>query len=146
MRVHIEKVIGNFRRDQLFAVAADIESYPEFLPLCIAARIVKRHGDRMQVDNVFGLGGVRAKFRSEAIFDEPEGIHICSVDGPFRRLEINWRFQAVDDQATRVAFSLEQAFRSGITGTVTGLFTQGIERQIIGSFENRVLAVCQPAA
>ena len=45
MPSHAEKRYLDHSQRDLFALVADIESYPDFLPWCVAARIRERHGD-----------------------------------------------------------------------------------------------------
>jgi len=107
------RTIDGFRTEDLYAIAADFEAYPKFLPLCLAMRVRKRETDRLQVDNRFGIGPVRANFRTIAEFDPPNGIDIRSTDHPFQSLEISWRFEPVGPDSCRVTFTVDQTFRAG---------------------------------
>lgn len=95
-----------FTPTELFAVAADIEAYPDFLPNCIATRITARDGDVQLVDNVFHWGPLPISFRTRATFDPPHGIDIRSVDSLLIDLALTWRFDACED-GTDVTFEMD---------------------------------------
>ena len=141
-------VRGDWRMDfpnhvpeQLFALAADIESYPRFVPWCIATRILSRHDDHWRCDNVFGAGPVRLRFHTRAEFAPPDAIHITSSDGPFRAFRLYWRVTPMDG-GTRVDAGFEARFRSDIVGLLARVSLAEVERRIIAAFRRRALQMC----
>jgi len=131
------RTIDGFNAEDLYAIAADFEAYPNFLPLCLAMRIRKREADRLHVDNRFGLGPARASFRTVAEFDPPNGIDIRSTDHPFQSLVISWRFDPVATNSCRVTFTVDQVFRPGPFGRLAEMLATLVERDVIGAFEKR---------
>jgi len=95
-----------FTPTELFAVAADIEAYPEFLPNCVATRITARDGDALLVDNVFRWGPLPISFRTRASLDPPHAIAIRSVASLLIDLALTWRFDACDG-GTDVTFEMD---------------------------------------
>jgi len=95
-----------FTPSELFAVAADIEAYPEFLPNCVATRVTARDGNMQLVDNVFRWGPLPISFRTHATFDPPHSIDIRSVDSLLIGLALRWRFDACDG-GTDVTFEMD---------------------------------------
>ncbi len=86
MDIYVKHRIKGFSAAELFQIAVDVVSYPDFLPFCIAAKILKRDGNELRVDNIFGLGPLRSRFKTRARLDEPHGIVITSSEPPFREL------------------------------------------------------------
>jgi coenzyme Q-binding protein COQ10 len=123
--------------EQLFRIAVDIESYPRFVPWCIATRIRERQPNRLVVDNVFGAGPLRLRFATVAEFELPTRIDIASADEPFEHLAIAWHFAARPEGGSRVAFTVDQTLRSHILEMVSGLFVEGVQRRIVAAFEAR---------
>lgn len=140
MKARAERRIDGFSAAQLFDVAADFPAYPRFLPLCRAMRTAApmrcdaAGRERVKVDNVFGLSGVRVRFISEATFDPPGAITIVSNDGPFERLDIAWRFDDAGARACYVVFETEFRMRAGILEKLATAFANGLERKIIDAF------------
>jgi len=116
--------IVNLSPGELFAVAADIEAYPEFLPGCVATRIRERKGNVWLVDNVFRWGPLPIRFRTRATLDAPHAIDIKSIDSALIDLSLSWRFHQHKD-ATEVTFEMTL----NLPGPKLGLFEQALRQQ-----------------
>jgi coenzyme Q-binding protein COQ10 len=139
VRAQVERVLVGYTCQQLFDLAADIESYPSFLPFCRAARILQTHalengGTKLIVDNVFGWQGIRTRFRTETTLSPLTKIEVISKEHPFERLEIFWRFKEVAPDTCAVTFEIYQTFRSGVISGIVGLFASGLETRVIDAF------------
>ncbi len=128
-------------QEQLFALAVDIESYPRFIPWCRLARIRSRHGNRLDVDNLFGAGPIQARFRSRAEFDPPHRLDITSRDGPFRHFQLIWMFQPLETGGCRVVADYRMELRSGLLQSLAHLSLVEVERRVVLKFRDRVRAV-----
>ena len=127
----------HYSAEQLFALAADIESYPQFVPGCIATRILERRPDgTWLVDNVFGFGPLRQRFLSRATPEPPERLAIVSRDGPWRRFAMLWRFTP-EGPGCRVDVEVELAFRSPLLASLAGAGLAAVEPRIVRAFEER---------
>lgn len=124
--------------EQMFTLAADIESYPRFVPWCIATRILARHPDHWQCDNIFGLGPARLRFHTRAEFEPPHAIHITSADGPFRAFHLFWRF-VPQGEGVRVDAGFEARFAWDIVGLLARVSLAEVERRIIAAFHRRAV-------
>lgn len=101
----------------MFALVADVERYPEFLPWCVALRIVDRRcdgeGELLTCDMVVAYKVFREKFRSLVRLDRAMGrVHVDYVNGPFRSLKNDWAFRDLASGGSVVDFSIEFEFRS----------------------------------
>lgn len=106
-----------YAADQMFALVADVERYLEFLPWCVALRIVDRRsdgeGELLTCDMVVAYKVFREKFRSLVRLDHAgRRIHVDYVDGPFRSLKNDWAFRDLAFGGSVVDFSIEFEFRS----------------------------------
>jgi coenzyme Q-binding protein COQ10 len=91
MPTHAEKRAMPYSPEQLFALVAQVDRYPEFLPWCIAARLKSREGDLAIWDLVIGFRMIRERFTSRVTMTPAaEGrsprIDVSYADGPFRYL------------------------------------------------------------
>ena len=125
---------------QMFALVADVQRYPEFLPWCHAARIRKRDGPVEIAELAIGFGPFHETFisRVELSADASIGprIDTTGIDGPFRHLVSHWVFQPHAD-GTFVDFNLEFDFRSRLLQqTVRLLFGEAVKR-MVSAFEAR---------
>lgn len=123
--------------ERLFAVVADIERYPEFVPGCVAARIVARRPAVWTVDNVFGFGPVRVRFSTIAELNPPASLTISSKDGPWRTLKVQWLFYPeLAGSCLHCKTYLE--FRSPLLAAVAAASAGQAGRMVAAAFENRI--------
>ena len=100
---------------QMFALVADIEAYPQFVPLCDDLKIIERQvlddgkGEILIADMTMAYKLFRETFRSRVTLSSGRGAAGCSkilveyLDGPFSHLENIWQFHAKttgDDERT----------------------------------------------
>jgi coenzyme Q-binding protein COQ10 len=120
---------------------ADVPRYPEFLPWCTAARVRRREGPSVEIDELaIGFGPFHEKFVSRVVLtaDDPGklGIETTGVEGPFRKLSSRWIFRP-HAGGTLIDFSLEFEFRSLLLQhTVRMLFAEAV-RRMVAAFEAR---------
>ena len=137
MEIFLQRRIADFSSAELFQIAAEVEAYPKFIPLCIAARILERNDKEWLVDNVFGLGPVRTRFKTHARFDPPAGIVITSNDAVFREMTIQWSFEDHPDGGCTVTYTMKQVFASALTERLVASMKDKIEKDLIENFEHR---------
>ncbi len=138
MPVHSEQRVLPYSPDQLFDLVADIERYPEFLPWCLAARILRREGDTLSADLLIGFKMVREKFTSRVTLDRANHrIDVTYEEGPFRFLNNHWVFQPADDGRSHVDFHVEFEFRSALLAKIIGVLFHEAVRRMVHAFETR---------
>ena len=137
MTVHAEKRVIPYRPEQLYELVADVRSYPEFLPWCIAARIRHQDDYALEADLIIGFQMFREKFTSYVDLDpETLEIDVQYAEGPFRYLTNKWRFLEHDD-GCEIDFYVDFEFNSRLLQSVIEtLFTEAV-RRMVGAFENR---------
>ena len=132
---------------EMFDLVADVEKYPEFVPLCQQLRVRRRvnAGDGgveiLVADMTVAYKVLRESFTSRVTLDRPR-LHILAeyLDGPFSRLENHWRF-AVDGEGTLVSFSIDYEFRSRALALVMGAVFDAAFRRFAEAFEARANVV-----
>lgn len=98
--------------EQMFDLVADVERYPEFLPLMRKALIVRREAGAYETQQSLALGLLIYSFRTRTELDRPRAIHVVSTDWAFRRFEIDWSFAPTREGHCRVDFALDCQIRS----------------------------------
>ncbi|WP_112323780.1 type II toxin-antitoxin system RatA family toxin [Oceanibium sediminis] len=151
MPTHNEDRLMPYSADQLYALVADIESYPAFLPWCSAARIRKRTptatGEQIDADLVISFKVFRERFGSRVLLHpEARKIDVEYLDGPFRYLNNHWQFIPEGENACRVKFFVDFEFRSRTLQALIGVvFNQAMQR-IVRAFEERATDLYGPPA
>lgn len=129
----------------MFDVVADVERYPQFLPLCEELTVLDRRQSegrteltaRMRV----GYGAINEEFTTQSTLDpEQHLIRVRNVDGPFSKLENEWRFVAADGGCD-VRFAIDYAFRSAMLSLVVGAAFDKAVRSYTAAFEARARAL-----
>ncbi len=133
-----------FAAEQMFDLVRDVESYPEFLPWCEAARMEQPQADIVLGTLRINARGFKQEFTTRNVLQRPERLTMNLVSGPFRQLEGVWLFSSLDQRATRV--SLEVAFEAsgGLVGVlVTPVFGE-IMSSLVDAFEKRARQLYGP--
>lgn len=137
MPTHAERRILPHTPEQLYALVADVERYPEFLPWAVACRIRKRQDPVIWADLVIGFKMIRERFTSKVTLN-PEGrrIDVEYVDGPFHYLNNHWVFEPHADGCA-VDFFVDFEFKNKVLQTIIGaLFNEAVKR-MVAAFEGR---------
>ncbi len=141
---HSEKRQVPYSDEQMFALVADVERYPEFLPWCAATRIRSRDGDEFVADLLAAFGAFREKFTSRVRLDPTaKVITIDYIEGPFQHLTNRWHFTATET-GSEVAFDIDFRFKSRtLEALISGMFTKAVEK-MTSSFVARAHALYAP--
>lgn len=141
MTVHSEKRVIPYSPEQLYALVADVKSYPDFLPWCIAARIRHQDDYALEADLIIGFQMFRERFTSFVTLDpEDLEIKVKYAEGPFKYLTNEWRFLEHDD-GCEIDFYVDFEFNSRLLQSVIEtLFTEAV-RRMVGAFETRAEAL-----
>lgn len=132
--------------EQMFALVADIERYPEFLPLCegLRVRARKTQGDRpvLIADMTMGYKSIRETITSEVTLypDEPK-VTVSYLSGPFSRMENRWRFLPLPDGGCEIEFFIAYELRSTMLGLLVSQVFDRAFRKFASAFEARARTV-----
>ena len=136
MPTHAEQRVLPYRPEQLFALVADVERYPEFLPWCVGARVRERRPDLIVADLIIGFRMFRERFTSKVTLDPPHRIDVAYTDGPFRYLNNHWTFEPAAG-GCRIDFFVDFEFKSRILQRlIEVLFSEAVKRMVV-AFEHR---------
>ncbi|WP_459458898.1 type II toxin-antitoxin system RatA family toxin [Rhizobium sp. No.120] len=128
--------------DQMFDLVADVERYPEFLPLCEALTVrsrKERDGKTLLVaDMTVGYKAIRETFTTQVLLNKAErAIDVKYIDGPFKYLDNRWRFQPAEDGGSVIDFFIDYEFKSRILGALMGSMFDRAFRMFTDAFETR---------
>jgi len=131
---------------QMFALVADVERYPEFLPLCEELRVIRRVQSGEGVVTLVatmsvGYKAIRESFTTRVTLDEPRlRIQVEYVDGPFKYLENRWTFRDAPG-GCEVEFYINYEFKSFALGILMGSVFDKAFRKFTEAFEQRANTV-----
>ncbi len=123
--------------EQMFALVADLESYPRFIPNCRAMAVKPdrmANGDVRFATMTLSFGPVTQGYTSRVVFNAGQGtIDARATDGPFSYLVSHWRF-APDDGGTRVHFDIDFKISNPLIAAVAEPAFAAKQREIMDAF------------
>ncbi|RYC17319.1 type II toxin-antitoxin system RatA family toxin [Ciceribacter ferrooxidans] len=127
---------------QMYALVADVERYPEFLPLCeaLAIRSRRERDDKtlLVADMTVGYKAIRETFTTQVLLVPAERvIDVKYIEGPFRYLDNRWRFEPAGEGGCSVHFFIDYEFKSRLLGAVMGSMFDRAFRMFSEAFEKR---------
>jgi coenzyme Q-binding protein COQ10 len=133
----------NHSASQMFDLVADVERYPEFVPLCSSLKVRQRtpgpEGTEVVVcDMTISFKLVRESFTSRVTLDRP-GLKILVeyLKGPFSNLENRWTFEAKSEDFCEVGFYLSYEFKSRMLAMLMGTMFDTAFQRFAAAFEKR---------
>lgn len=135
------------RADQMFDLVADVERYPEFVPLCQSLKVRQRTTDAegrevIVADMTVSFKLVRESFTSRVMLDRPNlKILVEYLRGPFSKLENRWTFTARGEDASDVGFFIAYEFKSRMLAILMGAMFDAAFQRFVSAFEARADAI-----
>jgi coenzyme Q-binding protein COQ10 len=128
---------------KMFDLVADVERYPEFVPLCRSLKVRQRKSepDSIEVlvaDMTAAYKLISETFTSRVTLDRPNlQILVEYLDGPFSRLENRWTFRPVGEDSCDVEFFISYEFKSRMLALLMGSMFDLAFRRFAAAFEER---------
>ena len=128
---------------EMFDLVADIERYPEFVPLCSSLKVRRRieepEGVEILVaDMTVAYKVVHESFVSRVTLDRPSlQILVEYLEGPFSHLENRWTFHPKSERVCEIEFFISYEFKSRMLGVLMGSMFDLAFRRFAAAFEQR---------
>ena len=125
-----QQALLSYSCDQMFDLVIDVERYPEFLPYCNGAEILRREEDFVEARLNLARGPVHQSFATRNRFVAGQRIELELLEGPFSRLSGLWSFDPVGQSGCRVRLQLDFELRGPLKYLVTPLVTEVANRML----------------
>ena len=128
---------------EMFDLVADVEHYPEFVPLCRSLHVRQRTADGegtevIVADMTVAYRLIHETFTSRVTLDRKKlEILVEYLEGPFRKMNNRWRFQPAEAAGCDVEFFIIYEFRSRTLGVLMGAMFETAFRRFSAAFERR---------
>lgn len=134
-----------FTAEQMYALVADVERYPEFLPLCtglvVTGRRPRADGAELTARMSVGYKSIAESFTTKVILrPEEKRIDVSYLNGPFKHLDNRWRFTD-DATGSVVDFYIDYEFRSKLLAALVGSMFDHAFHRFAEAFEERAAKV-----
>ncbi len=126
----------------MFDLVADVEKYPQFVPLCSGLTVksrAKKDGKTVLVaDMTVAYKIIRETFTSRVTLDQQNlKILVEYLNGPFKRMQNRWTFYPVEAKVCDVEFFIDYEFRSRTLAVLMGAMFDAAFRRFAVAFEQR---------
>lgn len=127
----------------MFDLVADVERYPEFVPLCKSLKVRKRIPEPEGVeiivaDMTVSFKLLEERFTSRVTLDRANlRILVEYLEGPFSKMENRWEFHPVQERTSDVKFFITYEFKSRTLGFLMGTMFETAFRRFSDAFERR---------
>lgn len=122
---------------EMFALVADIESYPQFLPWCGGARVTSSTAEEVVASIEIAYKGIHKSFTTRNRLQAEKTMEMHLVEGPFRQLQGFWKFQPLDEGSCKVSLDLEFEFSNALVSMAIGGVFRDIAGTLVDSFCER---------
>lgn len=126
-----------FTAQEMYAVVADIERYPDFLPMCeslvVTSRTETPEGAELVATMGVGFNAIKEQFTTRVTLrPAAPSIDVSCLSGPFAHLENKWRFKYCES-GSEINFFIDYKFKS----TALALMMGAVIEKAFGRFAER---------
>lgn len=130
----------------MFDLVADVDKYPQFVPLCTSLKVRSRtpKGDATAIVAAMTVAYkvISQTFTSRVTLDKANLVILVEyLDGPFSRLQNRWTFKPTGDKTCEVEFFIDYEFKSRTLAMLMGAMFDTAFRKFAVAFEQRADAV-----
>jgi ribosome-associated toxin RatA of RatAB toxin-antitoxin module len=130
-----------YSAQDMFDLVADVESYKEFLPWCSNSRRVSSGDNEMCGWIEVSRLGIKQDFSTCNELEPPGRMTLTLNEGPFKRLNGEWRFIALREDACKVTLSMEFEFSGKLINAAFGKVFHQVANSLVESFVKRARQV-----
>lgn len=130
-----------YSAEEMFALVADVEAYPSFLPWCNDVEVHHRKDNTVEATLELHRGGLSKHFRTRNTMTPPERMDLALIGGPFRHLAGGWRFTQLGEQGSKVSLVLDFEFDSRMLDMMIGAYFEDICNRLVDAFTTRAREV-----
>jgi coenzyme Q-binding protein COQ10 len=141
MTIYTSTRVVPYKPEQIYALVADIEKYPQFVPLC-SSLTIQSQNEEAGIKYITATMGIeykllRESFTCRVMLDEAnQTINVDYLSGPFKRLDNKWVFKP-HEQGCEINFLLDYEFKSRSFGLLASLFIDRSFKLFAEKFEER---------
>jgi ribosome-associated toxin RatA of RatAB toxin-antitoxin module len=126
-----------YAASKMYALVADVEKYPGFLPWCRAARVRTPGEETVEASLEIGRGPIRKTFTTRNVMTKDSRIDIGLIDGPFKHLQGCWQFMTQDGEGSRIVLNLEFELSNALLRRTLGPLFSEIANTMVDAFCRR---------
>ena len=123
--------------EAVYALVADVERYPEFVPGCDRTEVLGRGPDEVVVRVGVRRGSLHTSFTTRNRLVPGQSVHMQLVDGPFRSFDGWWRFRPLSADSCEIELLMRYDFSNPLKRALLQPLFNGIAEQMVQAFVQR---------
>lgn len=132
-------VLVPYSAQEMYDLVCDVERYREFLPGCITSEVIASGETEVIGRMAFTRLGLSQHMVSRNRLTPPSRIDIEYVEGPFDHLKAHWQFDALQEKACKVTFSMEFAVGQRFVQFAVNAAVQQGATETVEAFQKRAV-------
>ena len=140
MKTVHKSVLIWYSAQEMFALVTDVASYTQFLPWCDRATVLVQDECGMTAEIGIAFGGIHQTFKTRNDHVPGREVRMKLVEGPFSRLDGEWKFIALGDseqRACKVELELHYGFDNAALSALVGPVFDKIAGSLVDAFVKR---------
>ena len=137
----VKSVLVPYSAEQMFGLVDDVRRYPEFLPWCGAAETTHSDADTTRATLQINYRGLKQRFTTANTKAPPHTLTMQLVEGPFRALDGEWRFNDLNGRGCKIEFRLHYEFSNRVLAALVGPVFGYIADTLVEAFVKRASQV-----
>ena len=129
---------------KMYALVADVDAYPQFLPWCSGTEVRQSGPDKAVATLHVNYHGLRLHFTTDNRMERGALIDMKLANGPFKHLDGFWRFISLSDQACKIEFQLNYELSGRLVEKIAGPVFNHIASTLVEVFVKRAASLYGP--
>ena len=121
----------------MYDLVNDVAAYPEYMEGCEGAEILEQGEDYMVACLHLRRGGVSYSFTTRNTLVEGKEILLALHAGPFRRLQGQWSFRSLTENASKVSLYLEFEANSQLLAVAANSLFSSVANNLVTAISQR---------
>jgi ribosome-associated toxin RatA of RatAB toxin-antitoxin module len=123
--------------ERVYALVADVVSYPQFVPGCSGAEITERDAQSLVARLKVHKGPLSTTLSTRNRYRPHERIELELVEGPLKSLQGAWSFTPVGANGCRIELHLEYEFANALKAAIFEPLIEGTASAMVQAFVAR---------
>lgn len=133
----VKSALVEYSASDMYELVCDIESYPQFLPWCGGATINEKTDEVVTASIVIDYKGINKSFTTRNRLQHNKMMEMRLLDGPFKKLHGYWKFENLDENASKITLDLEFEFSNRLVAMALGPVFENIANNFVDQFRKR---------
>jgi len=126
-----------YSADEMYLLAKDVESYPQFLPWCESALVHHASETELEASITIAKSGFRQSFTTVNTMDPGRSMDMRLKKGPFSRLYGIWHFEQLGEHGSKVSLHMDFEFSNALISKAFGPVFNKVVDSLVNAFCQR---------